>query len=94
MPNDNLGTIKCPFSGQSSHIRKCRTGRYPLYIYGDFAGPIFLKSQAGQEWIKTHGVLFDAPAAPAPKPSPTPKAATQQPPPATPERRSWLPDVL
>jgi hypothetical protein len=48
--NPNIGTIKCPFTGGQAFVRK-GAGRFPLYIVCDLSPQLFMKTQAGQDYI-------------------------------------------
>lgn len=56
--NANIGTIKCPFTGEVAHVRK-GAGRFPLYISCRLAPQLFMKTQQGQDYILEHMTPLD-----------------------------------
>lgn len=54
MPNETIGKIRCPFTGEMGEIRKAKRGKHPLYFTSK-AGIVQPKSQAFQDYIKKHG---------------------------------------
>lgn len=72
MPNENIGTIKCPITGAQAQIRKAKRGKYPLYWYSRESGIIHGKTPEFEQFIKQHGRFSEPDEAPQPQKSPEP----------------------
>lgn len=82
MANEDIGTCPHPFKpGQTAVVRRARRGKFPLYLYVDIAGPVFMKTPEGQEWILDHASLYG----PEGSPEPVKEAEPVKEPPAEPK---------
>jgi len=91
MPNETIGKIRCPFTGEMGEIRKAKRGKHPLYFTSK-AGIVQPKSQAFQDYIKKNGEFesqeetFTESVTESPKVSQKPEKEEKP--------RSWLDDLL
>lgn len=98
MANEDIGTAPNPFGSAAGpcYVRRAKTGRFPLYLWTDITGPLFMKTAKGQEWVLEHAAMYGPAGSPQEPPAieapPEPGAQPALDPPA--KRRSFLPDLL
>lgn len=55
MPNETVGSVKCPIAGDVAEVRQDKKGKF--YYVGQ-AGMIKPNLPAGQKWLKENAKLF------------------------------------